>query len=104
MALEQMEGFELAGRTVLWDYFCAWIVTDGVCATASREHRSRERSDAIHSAGLLRGKWRYVWSSNFLQQLVTYGFYTGGNLNAASRQALMQKLARTDSAPKAQPM
>lgn len=26
-------------------------------------------------------------------------FPSGGNLNAASRQALMQKLARTDSAP-----
>jgi hypothetical protein len=31
--------------------------------------------------------------------LISQSFFTGGNLNAASRQALMQKLARVDSAP-----
>lgn len=59
MALEQMEGFELAGRTL--------------------------RVNTVHEKG----------SVKYTQQdsLDEAG---GGNLNAASRQALMQKLARTD--------
>jgi len=62
MALEQMEGFELAGRTL--------------------------RVNTVHEKG----------SVKYTQQdsLDEAG---GGNLNAASRQALMQKLARTDEAP-----
>jgi len=62
MALEQMEGFELAGRTL--------------------------RVNTVHEKG----------SVKYTQQdsLDEAG---GGNLNAASRQALMQKLARTDQAP-----
>ncbi|CCL99044.1 uncharacterized protein FIBRA_01053 [Fibroporia radiculosa] len=59
MALEQMEGFELAGRTL--------------------------RVNTVHEKG----------TTKYAQQdsLDEAG---GGNLNAASRQALMQKLARTD--------
>ncbi|KAM5536237.1 hypothetical protein V8D89_010136 [Ganoderma adspersum] len=62
MALEQMEGFELAGRTL--------------------------RVNTVHEKG----------SARYTQQdsLDEAG---GGNLNAASRQALMQKLARIDPAP-----
>ncbi|TFY55014.1 hypothetical protein EVJ58_g8512 [Rhodofomes roseus] len=62
MALEQMEGFELAGRTL--------------------------RVNTVHEKG----------TTKYTQQdsLDEAG---GGNLNAASRQALMQKLARTDQAP-----
>ncbi|KAH9486968.1 RNA-binding protein rsd1 [Psilocybe cubensis] len=62
MALEQMEGFELAGRTL--------------------------RVNTVHEKG----------TAKYTQQdsLDEAG---GGNLNAASRQALMQKLARTESAP-----
>ncbi|TFK41195.1 hypothetical protein BDQ12DRAFT_768001 [Crucibulum laeve] len=62
MALEQMEGFELAGRTL--------------------------RVNTVHEKG----------TAKYTQQdsLDEAG---GGNLNAASRQALMQKLARTEQAP-----
>jgi RNA-binding protein 39 len=62
MALEQMEGFELAGRTL--------------------------RVNTVHEKG----------TAKYIQQdsLDEAG---GGNLNAASRQALMQKLARTETAP-----
>ncbi|CAA7265833.1 unnamed protein product [Cyclocybe aegerita] len=61
MALEQMEGFELAGRTL--------------------------RVNTVHEKG----------TAKYTQQdsLDEAG---GGNLNAASRQALMQKLARTEPA------
>ncbi|KZT30541.1 splicing factor, CC1-like protein [Neolentinus lepideus HHB14362 ss-1] len=62
MALEQMEGFELAGRTL--------------------------RVNTVHEKG----------SVKYTQQdsLDEAG---GGNLNAASRQALMQKLARIEPSP-----
>lgn len=59
MALEQMEGFELAGRTL--------------------------RVNTVHEKGNI----KYAPQ----ESLDDAG---GGNLNAASRQALMQKLARTD--------
>ncbi|KAH7916409.1 hypothetical protein BJ138DRAFT_1108774 [Hygrophoropsis aurantiaca] len=63
MALEQMEGFELAGRTL--------------------------RVNTVHE----KGTTRYT-------QQDTLDEAGGGNLNAASRQALMQKLARIEPAPK----
>ncbi|KAI0692793.1 hypothetical protein BC835DRAFT_1416350 [Cytidiella melzeri] len=62
MALEQMEGFELAGRTL--------------------------RVNTVHEKGTI----KYTQQDSLDEA-------GGGNLNAASRQALMQKLARTDSAP-----
>ncbi|KIK70947.1 hypothetical protein GYMLUDRAFT_66156 [Collybiopsis luxurians FD-317 M1] len=62
MALEQMEGFELAGRTL--------------------------RVNTVHE----KGSTRYT-------QTDTLDESGGGNLNAASRQALMQKLARIDAPP-----
>ncbi|KAH9950383.1 hypothetical protein B0H21DRAFT_776651 [Amylocystis lapponica] len=62
MALEQMEGFELAGRTL--------------------------RVNTVHEKGTV----RYTQQDSLDEA-------GGGNLNAASRQALMQKLARTDQAP-----
>ncbi|KAF8530949.1 hypothetical protein JB92DRAFT_2804066 [Gautieria morchelliformis] len=62
MALEQMEGFELAGRTL--------------------------RVKTVHEKGTAR-----------LQQQDSLDEAGGGNLNAASRQALMQKLARIDPPP-----
>ncbi|EGO30746.1 hypothetical protein SERLADRAFT_455043 [Serpula lacrymans var. lacrymans S7.9] len=63
MALEQMEGFELAGRTL--------------------------RVNTVHEKGTAR----------YAQQ-DTLDEAGGGNLNAASRQALMQKLARIEPIPK----
>ncbi|KAJ3758664.1 hypothetical protein EV361DRAFT_955797 [Lentinula raphanica] len=60
MALEQMEGFELAGRQL--------------------------RVNTVHE----KGTTRYT-------QQDTLDESGGGNLNAASRQALMQKLARIDT-------
>ncbi|KAI0052858.1 splicing factor, CC1-like protein [Auriscalpium vulgare] len=67
MALEQMEGFELAGRTL--------------------------RVNTVHEKG----------TTKYTQQdsLDEAG---GGNLNAASRQALMQKLARTEPTFKPEPI
>ncbi|KAF9457065.1 hypothetical protein BDZ94DRAFT_1285464 [Collybia nuda] len=59
MALEQMEGFELAGRTL--------------------------RVNTVHEKGTA----RYTQQDSLDEA-------GGGNLNAASRQALMQKLARID--------
>ncbi|TFK30409.1 splicing factor, CC1-like protein [Coprinopsis marcescibilis] len=59
MALEQMEGFELAGRTL--------------------------RVNTVHEKGSV----RYTQQDSLDDS-------GGGNLNAASRQALMQKLARTE--------
>ncbi|PPQ62839.1 hypothetical protein CVT24_000533 [Panaeolus cyanescens] len=62
MALEQMEGFELAGRTL--------------------------RVNTVHEKGTV----KYTPQDSLDEA-------GGGNLNAASRQALMQKLARTQTAP-----
>lgn len=61
MALEQMDGFELAGRTL--------------------------RVNTVHEKG----------STKYVQQDLLDE--SGGNLNAASRQALMHKLARIDQPP-----
>jgi len=61
MALEQMEGFELAGRTL--------------------------RVNTVHE----KGSTKYTVQDSLEES-------GGGNLNAASRQALMQKLARTEQA------
>ncbi|KIO08312.1 hypothetical protein M404DRAFT_937265 [Pisolithus tinctorius Marx 270] len=63
MALEQMEGFELAGRTL--------------------------RVNTVHEKGSV----RYTQQDSLDEA-------GGGNLNAASRQALMQKLARIEPTPK----
>ncbi|KAF7347862.1 Splicing factor CC1-like protein [Mycena venus] len=67
MALEQMEGFELAGRTL--------------------------RVNTVHEKGTA----RYTQT----ESLDDSG---GGNLNAASRQALMQKLARIEPAHQPEPI
>jgi len=65
--LEQMEGFELAGRTL--------------------------RVNTVHE----KGSTRYTQQDSLDEA-------GGGNLNAASRQALMQKLARIDPAPTLEPV
>ncbi|KAG6336663.1 hypothetical protein ID866_2410 [Astraeus odoratus] len=67
MALEQMEGFELAGRTL--------------------------RVNTVHEKGSV----RYTQQDSLDEA-------GGGNLNAASRQALMQKLARIEPTPKLPPV
>ncbi|KAJ7900311.1 hypothetical protein B0H14DRAFT_2556466 [Mycena olivaceomarginata] len=67
MALEQMEGFELAGRTL--------------------------RVNTVHEKGTV----KYTQT----ESLDDSG---GGNLNAASRQALMQKLARIEPAHQPEPI
>ncbi|EKM83907.1 hypothetical protein AGABI1DRAFT_110515 [Agaricus bisporus var. burnettii JB137-S8] len=68
MALQQMEGFELAGRTL--------------------------RVNTVHE----KGTTKYTQQDSLDES-------GGGNLNAASRQALMQKLARTDQpAPRPEPV
>ncbi|KAH9003988.1 hypothetical protein EDB86DRAFT_3062364 [Lactarius hatsudake] len=67
MALEQMDGFELAGRTL--------------------------RVNTVHE----KGTTKYT-SQDSLDEA------GGGNLNAASRQALMQKLARIEPTSKLEPV
>ncbi|EJD55422.1 splicing factor, CC1-like protein [Auricularia subglabra TFB-10046 SS5] len=68
MALEQMDGFELAGRTL--------------------------RVNSVNEKGVA------VRNTTTIDSLEDSG---GGNLNAASRQALMQKLARIDPPKSSQP-
>ncbi|KAI0825071.1 splicing factor CC1-like protein [Trametes gibbosa] len=80
MALEQMDGFELAGRTASYAYY------SGHHCLTDQHHQLRVNT--VHEKG----------STRYTQQ-DTLDEAGGGNLNAASRQALMQKLARTDSAP-----
>ncbi|KAF9783543.1 splicing factor CC1-like protein [Thelephora terrestris] len=65
MALEQMEGFELAGRTLR------------VNTVHEKGSGRYTQQDSLEDSGGIRS--------------------AGGNLNAASRQALMQKLARTEN-------
>jgi len=67
MALEQMDGFELAGRTL--------------------------RVNTVHE----KGTTKYTTQDSLDEA-------GGGNLNAASRQALMQKLARIEPASKLEPV
>jgi len=67
MALEQMDGFELAGRTL--------------------------RVNTVHEKGNI----RYTQQDSLDEA-------GGGNLNAASRQALMQKLARIEPATTSEPI
>ncbi|KAI9509074.1 hypothetical protein F5148DRAFT_978870 [Russula earlei] len=67
MALEQMDGFELAGRTL--------------------------RVNTVHE----KGATKYTTQDSLDEA-------GGGNLNAASRQALMQKLARIEPASKLEPI
>ncbi|KAI0275099.1 hypothetical protein BC834DRAFT_814949 [Gloeopeniophorella convolvens] len=67
MALEQMEGFELAGRTL--------------------------RVNTVHEKGIT----KYTPQDSLDEA-------GGGNLNAASRQALMQKLARIEPSSKFEPV
>lgn len=98
MALEQMEGFELAGRTVN----VLLLLTHPIVTTsaASSKHCSRERNRKIYSARFPRRIRRSVldvvqFKLFFLSECPSLG----GNLNAASRQALMHKLARIDNVP-----
>ncbi|KAF8506664.1 hypothetical protein F5888DRAFT_1602373 [Russula emetica] len=67
MALEQMDGFELAGRTL--------------------------RVNTVHE----KGATKYATQDSLDEA-------GGGNLNAASRQALMQKLARIEPSSKLEPV
>ncbi|KAN0124730.1 hypothetical protein V8E52_001282 [Russula decolorans] len=67
MALEQMDGFELAGRTL--------------------------RVNTVHE----KGATKYTTQDSLDEA-------GGGNLNAASRQALMQKLARIEPTSKLEPV
>jgi RNA-binding protein 23/39 len=79
MALEQMDGFELAGRQLR-------VNTVHEKGTGVRYSTATESLD--DAGGIL----RCLSSSSYLSD-----GYSGGNLNAASRQALMQKLARTEA-------
>jgi RNA recognition motif-containing protein len=51
MALDQMEGFELAGRTVGLDRTTLTLLTDMYSSSATCQYSARERNGAIHSAG-----------------------------------------------------
>lgn len=98
MALEQMEGFELAGRQVsvcFFFFFSPNILTNTLQLRVNTVHdKGTGRytvQDSLEDTGGLFPVLFLLPYHNVLS--------TGGNLNAASRQALMQKLARVDSAP-----
>jgi RNA-binding protein 23/39 len=105
MALEQMEGFELAGRTVRHPYF-------DFVSPIYHFHPLQLRVNTVHEKGTA----KYTQADTLDEaggglhslSVVVSGWLTstsGGNLNAASRQALMQKLARIEPAPvQPQPM
>lgn len=98
MALEQMEGFELAGRTVSQRLHVT-------CAPHCSLISAQLRVNTVHEKGSVRytqqdsldeaggTSVRITYSCSLLTDI------EGGNLNAASRQALMQKLARMDTLP-----
>lgn len=98
MALEQMEGFELAGRTVStflqrWDRQRVLTYHSSVSTLYMRKALLNIRSKT-HSMKPA------VWFLFFITLVrVLSILIPGGNLNAASRQALMQKLARIEPAP-----
>ena len=97
MALEQMEGFELAGRTVrnfVYSYPCnrSQVPPSSVLTPFMKRVLSSTRSRIRLTRPAVIIKY-YI--SSTASDLV----FTGGNLNAASRQALMQKLARIDQPP-----
>ena len=99
MALEQMDGFELAGRTVCVFVICFCYVIDPVhqlrVNTVHEKGNIRyAQQDSLDEAG---GVYLYFSLARFLQ------LRAGGNLNAASRQALMQKLARIEPAVTSEP-
>jgi len=105
MALEQMEGFELAGRTVRhptlrWhilnlQYRCSQLRVNTVHEKGTAKYT---QADTLDEAG-------GALHSTSIQVLQLLRVTLGGNLNAASRQALMQKLARIEPAPvQPQPM
>lgn len=52
MALQQMEGFELAGRTVSWSSFRLIARHMRLTLLASRQHCPRERNSQIHATRL----------------------------------------------------
>lgn len=100
MALEQMEGFELAGRVVSTR---SLFVSKGIA------HPSQLRVNTVHEKGTVRytqqdtleesGGKGLLHTASCRCILCVLMSFAGGNLNAASRQALMQKLARTQSTP-----
>lgn len=102
MALQQMEGFELAGRTVGSPISQAtvWLHGLGISSFAWILCMRKERPSTLSKIPLMNLGVRFYHS------VITPAHPTkGGNLNAASRQALMQKLARTDQpAPRTEPV
>lgn len=95
MALEQMEGFELAGRTVSTMFTCLQHVLNLVWSSCGSTRFTRREQRNMHNKTL--SMKLVVWITCVsVDLLLAKSSLTGGNLNAASRQALMQKLARTD--------
>ena len=95
MALEQMEGFELAGRTVsrpalFYEHFGDSCTGQLRVNTVHEKGSGRyTQQDSLEDSG---GTQIPPWPTT-----CTHCPPPGGNLNAASRQALMQKLARTEN-------
>lgn len=103
MALEQMEGFELAGRTVgsgltLMSAFLLRRCSSPMISFVSTRSMRRGQQDTLNKIRWMKQAVRF-WIFNVPLKLYIDSFVPGGNLNAASRQALMQKLARIEPAP-----
>ena len=96
MALEQMEGFELAGRNVSNHTIgLRYLFVDCILSFVLTPCTKRGRLDTLNKI-----PWTKQGVMNYLFHLYRLALYfvLGGNLNAASRQALMQKLARIEPA------
>jgi RNA-binding protein 39 len=102
MALEQMEGFELAGRQVIIIYLLChlWFLT----STQLRVNTVHEKGSGVRYAGTetLDDTGGQLACDD--SPLTSLNYHTGANLNAASRQALMQKLSRVDTPGVPQPI
>jgi hypothetical protein len=103
MALEQMDGFELAGRTVKKNHLAVDISL--ICVVPSVSSVSILSTRREPQSTLPRILWmKRAVNKRFLQCHLDTNFLLGGNLNAASRQALMQKLARIEPTSKLEPV
>jgi hypothetical protein len=102
MALEQMDGFELAGRTVRRHLVIDIPLICVIPSVSSVLIPSTRREPQSTPPRIL---WmKRAVNRQFLRWHLDVNFLLGGNLNAASRQALMQKLARIEPTSKLEPV
>jgi hypothetical protein len=97
MALEQMEGFELAGRAVIFFHLPSFYDLLKIISSFVSIRYMRKAPLEGHRRILSKRMVVCICHRSPIFLLILDGI--GTNLNAASRQALMQKLARMDAEP-----